>query len=814
MTLVIRAPGRGLPVGGTTGQIPVKLSSADFDIGWADAPEGTGGSVLDVAGRTGHVVLGENDVTGLAAHLTTIFADLAGLGTASTHAASDFDTSGAAATAQTAAQDYTDDAISTEVTDRSAAIATEVTNRNTAIGVEVSDREAAITTEATARASAITTEATARATAVTGEASARATADALLIPLTQRGTASGVATLDSGGLIPDAQIPSGIARDSEVTSAISTAINALVASAPGTLDTLKELADALGDDPNFAASVTTSLAGKVPTTLTLSAGNGLSGGGDLSANRAFAIDTSIVVDKTTAQTLLNKTLTAPVLNSPTGLAAADIPALPATKITSGQLIVAQGGTGASTLTAHGLLIGAGTSAVAVSAAGTAAQLLQSGGASADPGWISLSGDATIASGGVVTLVGSTNVENIIRANTLNQMGTPTGNLSIGGFRITSLADGSLSTDAATLGQIAAGYQPLALNLTTIAGLTATTNNFLVSVASAWASRTPSQVKTTLSLDQVTNTSDATKQTSNDARYQPLAANLTALAQGAGWLLDANAWTVHVVPTQSGMTTVVAANTIGHAGLTYTNGDAVIVTGLSATTGPFNGSMYYIVGQTSTTVQLAIAPGGSAIVFAGTADTATVTLTGVNQFTVAVDATGYLGPGVKASYNDGGVDYGVMHSVKNNAGTTTVTLIPNNDYSIANATLTAPRFSYSDTPVGFPASFACAMLLTGTADPSIRTYRWRTIGRQLTLMCFHFNTGTSSSTTHSLSLPAPAGTASAAFNSFLATTDSGTAGLGYATVSSSSNAATLNGKSTGGNTASGGSGINGQIVYEF
>jgi hypothetical protein len=42
-------------------------------------------------------------------------------------------------------------------------------------------------------------------------------------------------------------------------------------------------------------------------------------------------------------------------------------------------------------------------------------------------------------------------------------------------------------------------QPLDADLTTIAGLTATTDNFLVSVSSAWASRTPAQVRTTLAL---------------------------------------------------------------------------------------------------------------------------------------------------------------------------------------------------------------------------------------------------------------------------------------------------------------------------
>lgn len=39
------------------------------------------------------------------------------------------------------------------------------------------------------------------------------------VPLSQRGTAGGVATLDGSTLVPDAQIPASIARDSEVTAA-------------------------------------------------------------------------------------------------------------------------------------------------------------------------------------------------------------------------------------------------------------------------------------------------------------------------------------------------------------------------------------------------------------------------------------------------------------------------------------------------------------------------------------------------------------------------------------------------------------------
>ena len=49
----------------------------------------------------------------------------------------------------------------------------------------------------------------------------------------------------------------------QTDSAISTAVNSLVAGAPGLLDTLDELSAALGDDANFASTVTTALAGKV-----------------------------------------------------------------------------------------------------------------------------------------------------------------------------------------------------------------------------------------------------------------------------------------------------------------------------------------------------------------------------------------------------------------------------------------------------------------------------------------------------------------------------------------------------------------------
>ena len=49
------------------------------------------------------------------------------------------------------------------------------------------------------------------------------------------------------------------------TAFVTTAVANLVDSGPGTLNTLNELAAALGDDANYAATITTALAGKQAT---------------------------------------------------------------------------------------------------------------------------------------------------------------------------------------------------------------------------------------------------------------------------------------------------------------------------------------------------------------------------------------------------------------------------------------------------------------------------------------------------------------------------------------------------------------------
>ena len=67
-----------------------------------------------------------------------------------------------------------------------------------------------------------------------------------------------------GAAISDGTTGTGTTwSSSKISTEISTALSALTSGAPGALDTLDELAAALGDDANFAATVTTGLGNRV-----------------------------------------------------------------------------------------------------------------------------------------------------------------------------------------------------------------------------------------------------------------------------------------------------------------------------------------------------------------------------------------------------------------------------------------------------------------------------------------------------------------------------------------------------------------------
>jgi hypothetical protein len=141
----------------------------------------------------------------------------------------------------------------------------------------------ATTKAANAKSEAITAAATAADTKVsdhsTDTTNVHGISDTSLLALKSEVAAVTATTLGLGDVdnTADASKPVSTAQASAIATAKSEAIadataqvNAVIAAAPAALDTLDELAAALGDDANYATTVTTALAGKVPSATPIS----------------------------------------------------------------------------------------------------------------------------------------------------------------------------------------------------------------------------------------------------------------------------------------------------------------------------------------------------------------------------------------------------------------------------------------------------------------------------------------------------------------------------------------------------------------
>lgn len=134
------------------------------------------------------------------------------------------------------------------------------------------------------------------------------------------------------------------------------------------------------------------------------------------------------------------------------------------------------------------------------AAGDAAAAQLAAEAASDP----VGAAATAAAAAVVTAESYTDTKHALALKIANDLS----DLHSASTARTNLGLGTAATTAASAYDVAgaaaaaqAASQPLDSDLTTIAALTATTDSFLVAVASAWAARTPAQVKATLALTE-------------------------------------------------------------------------------------------------------------------------------------------------------------------------------------------------------------------------------------------------------------------------------------------------------------------------
>jgi len=192
--------------------------------------------------------------------------------TAAQSAAATLRVSGDAASVSTAAADATTKVAAEaalRVSGDAASVATAATDATTKVAAEAALRVSGDAASVATAAADATTKAGAALTSAnsytdTAVSSLGNTAATTYVLLSDVGNIDGVASLDGTGKIPDTEIPAGIARDTEVTTAISTAINTLINSAPGTLDTLGEIATAMATSDSAAAALVTAVNLKAP----------------------------------------------------------------------------------------------------------------------------------------------------------------------------------------------------------------------------------------------------------------------------------------------------------------------------------------------------------------------------------------------------------------------------------------------------------------------------------------------------------------------------------------------------------------------
>ncbi|HLE35652.1 MAG TPA: carbohydrate binding domain-containing protein, partial [Candidatus Acidoferrales bacterium] len=148
---------------------------------------------------------------------------------------------------------------------------------------------------------------------------------------------------------------------------------------------------------------------------------------------------------------------------------------------------------------------------------------------------------------------------------------------------------------------------------------------------------------------------------------------------------------------------------------------------------------------------------------------TWTYASATTFTVPGDQTVKYHKGTKIKLTQTTEKYFYVIGSSYGAPNTTVTVTGGSDYSLANAAITLPFFSYAETPQGFPGWFNWTPTPSGYSVTNA-VYRFFLQGRKCTVMVREATVGNSTNTVHTLTAPVPAVTLA---NALWITTLSGT-----------------------------------------
>ena len=141
----------------------------------------------------------------------------------------------------------------------------------------------------------------------------------------------------------------------------------------------------------------------------------------------------------------------------------------------------------------------------------------------------------------------------------------------------------------------------------------------------------------------------------------------------------------------------------------------------------------------------------------TASADTWTYASASTFTISgVDRTGIYTKGTRLKFTQTTAKYAVVVSSAFSTNTT-VTIAINSDYTIANAAITSPYYSYAACPANYPTSFTFATTWGGfSSNPTGGSgMRYSILGNLLTFSIFCSSDGTSNATSTTFTIPVAA-----------------------------------------------------------